>query len=102
ASVHTTSWGSSSTRRIFLISMVLVSISGWVLFGEGKVKGRAAVNHAFPPSLAAVPVDDALDIGQPDARALKLVLAVQALKHAEKFAGVLGIETGAVVANEDH
>ena len=30
------------------------------------------------------------------------VLAVQALKHAEEFAGILRIKTRAVVANENH
>ena len=69
---------------------------------DGKVKSRAAVHRAFRPGPAAVPVNDALDIGQPDARALELVLAVQALKHAEQFVGISRIETRAVVANEDH
>ena len=44
-----------------------------------------------------MPVNDALDQGQADPGAFKLLLAVQALKDAEKFAGMLGIEPGPVV-----
>ena len=50
---------------------------------DGKVKCRAAVHYALGPCPPAVALDDALDIGQADARALELLLAVQALKHAE-------------------
>ena len=46
-------------------------------------------------------LNDALDIGQPDARALELLLAVQALKHAEQLAGIPLIKPRPVVANED-
>jgi hypothetical protein len=47
------------------------------------VKGRADVHHAFSPCPATVPLNDALDIGEADARALKLGLAVQPLKYFE-------------------
>ncbi len=79
---------------------VFIQIS--VLFGDGKVKRRATVHRAFRPGPAAVPVNDALDVRQADARALKLVLAVQALEHAEQFPGILRIETHAVVAYEEN
>src|SRR5579872_3415366 len=69
---------------------------------DGKVKCGATVHHAFRPGPPAVPADDALDIGQPDARALKLGVTVQALEHAEQFPHVFRIETDAVVANENH
>jgi len=46
-------------------------------------------------------MNDPLDIRQADARALELVLAVQALKHAEQFVGITRIESRAVVANEN-
>src|ERR1039458_9691619 len=87
---------------MFLMFRISVSIAAPVWFWDGKVKCRAAVHRAFRPCPAAVPMNDALDIGQADACALKLVVAVQALKHAEQFAGITRIETGAVVPNEDH
>ena len=45
-------------------------------------------------------MNDAMDVRESDARAFELVLAVQALKHAEKFVGMLRVETSAIVANE--
>ena len=62
----------------------------------------AAVHRALRPYAAAVPVNDALDVRQPDAGAFKFLVAVQALKHAEEFVCITRVETGAVVANEDH
>src|SRR5580693_8468741 len=100
--VSSTSFGSSSTSRMFLMYLKSVSIEVFVLLGYGKVKGRTAVNHAFGPGPAAVPLNDALDIGQPDARALEFVLAVQALKHAKQLVGITRVETCAVVADENH
>jgi hypothetical protein len=43
-----------------------------------------------------VPTNDALEIGQANARALKLVVIVEALEDAEQFLGIVRIETGAV------
>jgi hypothetical protein len=37
-----------------------------------------------------------------NARALKLVLIVEALEDAEQFLGIVRIETGAVVPDEDY
>ena len=39
---------------------------------ERKIKRGARVLHASRPDPAAVPVNDALEISQPDARALKI------------------------------
>ena len=47
-------------------------------------------------------MDDALDVGQADARALELVVAVQALEYAEQFVSITRIEPRAVVANGDY
>src|SRR5271165_6018971 len=74
----------------------------FVKLWNGKEKGRAAVQHAFGPDSAPVALDNALDIGQSDARAGKLSLAVQALKDAEELAGILRIEARAVVAHKNH
>ena len=49
-----------------------------------------------------MPANDALDIRQPDARALKVVLTVQPLEHAKQFFDIFRIETRAVVANGNH
>jgi hypothetical protein len=48
-----------------------------------------------------VPVNDALDVRQPDAGALELLMAVQTLKDAEQLSGILRIKTGAVVTDEN-
>src|SRR5207245_4813676 len=47
-------------------------------------------------------MNDALDIRQTDAGALKLARAVEPLEHSEKLIHVLHVEAGAVIANEDH
>src|SRR5690349_14632547 len=87
---------------MFLMLTISISIGASVLFWDRNVKGRAAVHRAFRPRPAAVPANDPLDVGQADARARELALAVQALKHAEQFAGVTRIEPHAVVANVNH
>src|SRR4051812_4808858 len=46
--------------------------------------------------------DDAANVGQPDAGALKLLRAVETLENAEKFLRILHFETHAIIANEDH
>src|ERR1039457_5499057 len=79
-----------------------VSMQTSVLYWDGKVKGRAAVHHAFGPRSTAVPVNDALDVRQTDACALALLLAVQALKHSEQVGVITRIEARRVVANENH
>ncbi len=44
---------------------------------------------------------DPPDVGEPDARALELVVRVQPLEHAEQLVRVLHVEAVAVVAHED-
>src|ERR1035441_4771291 len=78
-----------------------VSMQTSVLYWDGKVKGRAAVHHAFGPRSTAVPVNDALNVRQADACAFELLLGVQALKHSEQLAGIPRIEAHPVVANEN-
>ena len=81
---------------------ISVLMNALVWPGDGKVKRGAAIHHPFRPDPAAVPLNDPLDVRQADARALELIAAVQALKHAEQFAGITRIETRAVVADKDH
>ncbi len=47
-------------------------------------------------------VNDALDIGQPDARAFEFVSLVQPLEDAEQPIGVLHVEPDPVVSNREH
>src|SRR5688572_30990887 len=79
-------------------SMLTLTILLW----DGKIKCRTAVHHAFRPYASAVSMNNILDVGQPNARALKLVRAVQTLEYAEKLVGITRIEARTVVANEDH
>src|SRR5258708_16181711 len=51
----------------------------------------------FLPDAASVAMDDALDQGQPDARALEFILTVQALEDAKELVGIVGIEPDAIV-----
>ena len=53
------------------------------------------------PYAAAVLVDDALDGGEADTVALKVLVAVEALKGSKEFFGMLHVETNAIVANEE-
>ena len=47
-----------------------------------------------------MPMDDALDDGQPHAGAFVLLGAVQALKDAKEFIGVSHVESDAVVTDK--
>src|SRR4051812_21485919 len=87
---------SSSTSSTTGLSAMLASRV------EREREGRAAVGHAHRGHLAAVPVDDALDGGQPDTGAGELADAVQPLEWAEQLLYVAHVEAGAVVAYEVH
>jgi hypothetical protein len=69
---------------------------------ELKSKRLPAIHDTFRPCPSAVPMNDALDIRQPDARALERLLTVQTLKHAKQFSRIFRIKTRAVVANKNH
>ena len=47
-------------------------------------------------------IDDAANIGKPDACTLEVFLAVQALKNAEEVVGILHIKPHSVVTDENH
>ena len=55
------------------------------------------VHCAFCPDASVVPVDDARDCRQSDARAFEILVAMQAIEGAEQFSGVDHIETSAIV-----
>jgi len=66
---------------------------------ERELEAGAFVRLGLDPDAAAVAVDDALDDGEPDARARKLTFGVQALKDTEEATGVFHVEAGAIVAH---
>ncbi len=66
---------------------------------DGKVNRRPLSFRAFRPDASAMPGDDALDDGQPDAGAGKFFLGVQALEGCEELIGIAHIETGAIVSH---
>src|SRR5690348_4604635 len=70
--------------------------------GQGEIKGRAFVFFGLSPDAAAVPQENAMDVGQPDAGAFEFLFEVQALKDAEEFANVLHIKTYTIVADKDN
>ena len=53
---------------------------------------------AFGPDSAAMPFNDALYAGQPDAGALELVSVVQPLEHTEQGVHILPVKARAIVA----
>ena len=57
---------------------------------------------ALGPDSAAVPMHDALNRGQPDARAFECLRRVQALEYAEQLIYIFHVEADAIIANEDH
>jgi len=46
-----------------------------------------------------MPVYDVIHYGQPNARALKFMLCMQALKNAEELIGVTHIKTNAIITD---
>src|SRR6266536_5779704 len=64
-----------------------------------EIKAGALVGFAFGPHVPAVPVDDPLDGGETDTRTREFRRRMQPLKGPEQFVRVLGIESGAVVAD---
>src|SRR5258706_7105444 len=70
-------------------------------FRQRKIKGRAFVLFTFRPGVTAVAMDDAANVGQPNASALKVRRAVQALKNAKEFVGVTHVEPYTVVAHKN-
>src|SRR5262249_53983716 len=67
---------------------------------DDEEEGRAEPRRALGPDSAAVPIDDALDDGEPDTAALELARRVQPLKRREELVRILHVEAGAVVAHE--
>ena len=65
------------------------------------MEGCAVLGGSFGPDAAAVAFDDAFDVGQADAGAFEVAGVVEALEDAEELGGVLGIEAGSVVADEE-
>jgi hypothetical protein len=58
-----------------------------VILSQGEIERGAVMGFGFGPDFAAVPLDNAMNNGQPHAGPLKLIGPVQALEHAKEFAG---------------
>jgi hypothetical protein len=69
---------------------------------QGKVKRGAGIDLAFGPSATVVTQNDAVDIGESDACAFKVLVVVQALKHAEQFADVAHVKARAIIAHGEY
>src|ERR1700733_11516487 len=68
-------------------------------FGQGEREYRADILHAFRPYATAVPGNDAVNDGEPDAGAPELLGAMQSLKYAKELFRVLHVEPDPVVAH---
>src|SRR5262245_936115 len=76
--------------------------SGWSLFSahrKREVEGGPGILGTFRPRASAMPMNDALHVGQANAGAFKFTGPVQALKDAKQFVHVFHVESDAVVAN---
>src|SRR5580658_128954 len=83
----------SSTNRISIASKSSIPLSpGW-----REREYRAVVHLAFGPHPSAVPGNHPMHDGESDARAAKLVGAVQALENAEELVRIIHIESDPVV-----
>src|SRR5690349_4476980 len=79
----------------------LADIGTGVCTRQREGERRTLVRDPYGPHAASMPLDDPLDVGEPDARSRELVLAVQALEDPEELVHVLRIEARAVVPDED-
>src|SRR6266851_4928171 len=99
-SVRATSSGLSSTSRIFpgFTRASRPAASGP---SQGEVERCPLVHGAFRPDSAAVPIDDAPDGGEADARTLEVGGGMQPLEHAEQLVRVFHVEASAVVPDHE-
>src|SRR5260370_31107589 len=69
-------------------------------FRQCEIESRTALHCAFRPNSSAVPVDDALHSGEPNARSGEFCHRMESLEGSGKLAGVSRDESGAVVTHE--
>src|SRR5688572_28056066 len=94
--VSSASSGLSSTSRMSTWSNSSIGI----LLGQREMEGGAGIGLAVGPDSPTVPRDDLVHQREPDAGAGKVLVAVQALEHAEQSVDVARVESRAVVADE--
>src|SRR3954447_22773182 len=70
------------------------------LFAEGEIEGGAFLAFAFRPDVAAMALDDALDDGEANAGAGKLLRGMQPLENPKQPVFPFHIEAFAIVADE--
>src|SRR5579862_4343652 len=68
---------------------------------QAEIKHGPFADAALGPGAATVTLHDAPHIGETDPGAFELSHAVQPLEDTEKFAGILHVETRAIVADEE-
>src|SRR5580765_4570353 len=68
---------------------------------QGEVERRTAVHFRIGPDAAAVPVNDAADMGEADAGTFEFIILMKPLKDPEEIAGVAHVESGAIVAYKE-
>jgi hypothetical protein len=66
-----------------------------------EIEDRSFVHFAFGSDAPAVADDDSLDVRQSDAGPFELFGLVQPLKHSEELAGILHVETRAIVSHRE-
>jgi hypothetical protein len=64
-------------------------------------KCGATVHFRVCPDASVVAVDDASDGGETDSGAFEVLIAVQAVEGIEEFVGVVHVEAGSVVLDEE-
>jgi hypothetical protein len=98
AGVGSPSCGSSFTSKTQLHSVILRCFH---VVWERDIERGPMPNLSFGRDGAAMPLHDALDIGQTNARALELVHAVEPLKDAEELITIAHIEPDTVITNKE-
>src|ERR1044071_5887201 len=92
-----TSTSSSSTRRMLRACSSMGRLV-WI-GGPRERELRALADRRVEPCGAAVRLDDLAHDGEPDARALDLVAALEGLEQAPDLVGELGGDPDAVVGD---
>src|SRR4051812_7404483 len=80
----------------------IVFVTGLPLIPQREIESRAAILGRLRPDPTAMTRHDPLDRGETDAGALEFLFGVHALEWLEKLLCMGHVESGAVVAHEEH
>src|ERR1700761_1969449 len=87
----------SSTNKISTSKSLILFFLLFMMLGQAEEKCRAFIKLCFCPKFAAMPFNNPFYQGQANTGTFKFILAVQALKNAEKLVGIFHIKANAVV-----